>query len=104
MRHPGICVDGKRRLCSYEVEATHKIAARRNILDIRSDHIGYPRKDCYFLAALLHFQLLDAVAGLHNLSRLDEDGLSRGALIMDYTRNLAFASGLNRNHQSAVAD
>ena len=74
-----------------------------NLFDVGAHLVGKDGEYADDLASLLGLHLAHAVVGLYHLGGLDEDGLTRGTLVVHDAIDFPFDARRHRQHQSAVA-
>ena len=71
---------------------------------MRTDFAGEDLEDADDLAAFCSFEFANAVVGVDNSGRFDEDGLTRSTFVVDDTLDLALEGRGYGNDEAAVAE
>ena len=102
-RFDGLQTVGQLHTSLYKVYPGHEVIGVENLFHMRTDVGSQHREYSHDFLPLLALQFSDAVVGLDNLCRFDEDSLARRTLIMHDPLDFTFQSRCHRYHQSPVA-
>ena len=86
------------------VNVREKLHRVENLLDVRTDFAGEDLEDADDLATFCGFEFANAVVGVDNSGRFDEDGFTRSTFVVDDTLDLAFESWSDGNDEATVAE
>ena len=103
MAHLGAHILGKQGLSPDEVELAQSVKHAGQFPEMGTYQVGHLGEDADDFAGDFGLGLADTVIGLDNGVRLDEHGLSRGALVMDDAMQFALVHRTHRQHQAAIA-
>ena len=104
MGNRSINIDGKKSFGTEEVVLSHQFLRVNQIVNQRTDGIGDFRQDADNFTLFGVLQLLEFIIGIENVRRFDENGLSRGGLVMYETAQTAFELGGDGNAEATVTD
>lgn len=86
------------------VNVRKKLHRVENVLDVGTDLGGEDLQDADDLAAFCSFEFANAVVGVDNGGRFDEDSLTRSTFVVDDTLDLALESRGYGNDEATVAE
>ena len=94
---------GQQGFGAHELHVGQHLEGLEQLRHLRAQAVGELAQDAYDLAALIGLELADVVVGFHDFLRLYEDGLARGALVVDDALDLALQRRRHGDDEAAVA-